>query len=235
MTTSPILYEDSDLLIVEKPEGVLSHPNPGRASGRCAFEGKYDPARRVFESAGGPLWLIHRLDQDTSGVLLAAKTHRSAEVCREQFEKGEIRKIYRALALGRVHPREGAWRDHLIKKIGRSAVRSLILKGKAPNAVLTYRLEKYFQGMHLSLLEILLVTGKTHQIRIQAAFRGWPIVGDEIYGDFRMNKNLRGKIGAKRLMLHASSITFRHPETCQEMTVTAELPPAFEEILKNIG
>src|SRR5512142_595610 len=94
LTKCPVLFEDADLIVVDKPEGVLSHPNPGPKTPEAAFEGPYDLGDRRFETPQGPLWLIHRLDQDTSGVLLAAKNEKSAAACRNAFQERDVKKSY---------------------------------------------------------------------------------------------------------------------------------------------
>ncbi|HEY1052621.1 MAG TPA: pseudouridine synthase, partial [Prosthecobacter sp.] len=101
ITRCEILHQDRFLIVVNKPHGVLSHPNPKASKPQsAAFEGSYDADRRCFKSAAGHVWLIHRLDQDTSGVLLAAKDEKTAAACREAFEAQTVRKIYLALCAG---------------------------------------------------------------------------------------------------------------------------------------
>lgn len=228
-TASPILYEDRWLLVINKPVGVLSHPNPkSRPEDRCAFEGSYDFDEKVFATPAGRLWLIHRLDQDTSGVLLAAKDAKTAEACRRAFEENAVRKIYIALAAGGGLKKEGVWLDHLVVNHQRKQVRTEVLRGRAPNAEARYRLLNYSPVTRLSLIEIELITGKTHQIRVQSASRHLPIVGDDVYGNFELNRKLRKDSGMKRLMLHARSLAFKHPSTGAVLRVEAPLPAGFE-------
>jgi RluA family pseudouridine synthase len=230
-TSHPVLFEDADLIIIDKPEGILSHPNPGSSQTSCAFEGPYDMKERLFQTPQGPLWLIHRLDQDTSGVLLAAKNKKSAGACRNAFEKRVVKKNYLALVARRPMPPQGLWRDTLIEKRAGGHVRAVIAHSGAPNAFLNYKMSEYFPKFNLALLEIGLLTGKTHQIRVQSAFRGHPVAGDRIYGNFTINKELREALGLRRLFLHAWSLTLPHPSTGKILTVECPLPEELEDCL----
>ena len=238
LTRSVVLHEDRWLLVVDKTEGVLSHPNSGPGASRrnfapCAFEGPYDFADRRFDTSAGPVWLIHRLDQDTSGAILAALTGETARRLRLLFDRGAVQKKYLALVEGPVPPK-GRWRDHVRKRHEETRVRSAVVKHAPPNAELQLSLKRYYRKSNLSLLEIRLVTGKTHQIRVQAASRGFPLAGDEIYGDFRLNRELRKRIGLRRLFLHASELAFRHPETGKYLKIESPLPPDLRDMLSRL-
>jgi RluA family pseudouridine synthase len=229
-TDCPIVFEDSSLLIIDKPEGVLSHPNT-KSGGRSAFFGKYDPGERCFTSPRGCLWLVHRLDQDTSGLLLAAKKKEVAQSCRQLFEDRKIQKNYLAMVMATSLAPNGAWRDHLSKRVFQQKVRSTILHGRPANAELSYQVKERFRlpfamfnsNMSIFLIDIRLETGKTHQIRVQAAARGYPILGDDIYGDFKINRELK-KFGLKRLFLHAWHFKLIHPKTSQVLQLEASVP-----------
>jgi len=261
-----ILFEDRWLIAVNKPAGVLSHPNtetpsvPPRRD--CAFEGRYHFQERRFDAPGGSLWLVHRLDQDTSGVLLATKSAEMAKKCRACFEEtspSRIRKIYLALVAGKPSPVSGVWRDHLEKRIGHGKVRSSVLRNRPPNAELRYAVRharavadrERRQGdrssrarkrigtpteeeKSVSLLEIILLTGRTHQIRVQAATHRHPVAGDRIYGDFSLNRRLRHEIGLRRLFLHAWRLDFRHPMTGHFLSLEAPVPLELEKCLARL-
>jgi len=237
-THCPILYDAGGLLIVNKPDGVLSHPNPGgkasRSGCKCAFEGPYDFENRRFATPEGPVWLIHRLDQDTSGVLVAARNERAAKICRENFEEGRVRKYYLALAAGKVSPGNGEWRDFISTEKDSGRVRSRVLPGRPPNAKLRYAVRNYYANRGFAFLRIELLTGKTHQIRVQAAARKSPIAGDDVYGNFALNRELRKAAGLKRLFLHAAELEIENPETREMLRIKAYLPEALEAILKNL-
>jgi len=230
-TPYPVLFEDASLIVIHKPEGVLSHPNPGSSKTSCAFEGPYDMKERLFQTPQGPLWLIHRLDQDTSGALLAAKNRKSAEACRNAFEKRAVKKHYLALVARRPMPPQGLWRDTLVEKRAGARVRVAVVRSGAPNAFLSYKMKEYFPKFNLALLEIVLLTGKTHQIRVQSAFRGHPVMGDRIYGNFHLNKELREALGLRRLFLHAWSLTLPHPANGKILKITSPLSEDLENCL----
>lgn len=236
-TTCPILHEDRAIVIVNKPSGLLSHPNPGQspAEGTAAFLGPYDAAKRCFTTPAGPLWLIHRLDEDTSGVLLAAKTEAAANACRAAFEEDRVRKRYFALVTGGGLRKTGAWLDHLATAHGKGKARTRTVPGARPNAELHYALLGESPTLRLALLDIDLLTGKTHQIRVQAASRHHPILGDDIYGNFTLNRDLRRSLGLQRLFLHAHTLEILHPQTRKKITAKAALPNDLAEVLVKAG
>jgi RluA family pseudouridine synthase len=232
ITTCPVLHEDRHLIVVNKPHGILSHPNPKTAKPqRSAFEGRYDAERRCFHTPGGEVFLIHRLDQDTSGVLLAAKDEKTADKCREAFEAEQVRKKYLALGSGGGLKPEGVWLDHLITEHARHQVRTAVRRGPRPNAELRYRLRHYSAAHRLSLIEVDLITGKTHQIRVQAASRHLPLVGDDVYGSFEQNRVLKKTLHARRLFLHAFQLSLKHPASGQPLLITAPLPEDLTAVL----
>ena len=230
-TQCQVLFEDADLIVINKPEGVLSHPNPGTKSPATTFEGPYDLGDRRFQTPQGPVWLIHRLDQDTSGVLLAAKNKKSAAACRNAFEKRAVKKSYIALVSRRPMPPHGIWRDTLMEQRSSGGIRSAINYSGKPNAFLNYKMKEYFPKFNLSLLEIELLTGKTHQIRVQSAYRGHPVAGDRIYGNFNLNKELRQALDLRRMFLHAWRLVFPHPASGKLLTVESPLPEDLEDCL----
>jgi RluA family pseudouridine synthase len=236
LTQCPIVHQDRFILVVNKPAGVLSHPNSAKIDPkiRSAFEGRYDLDEKCFTGPAGKVWLIHRLDQDTSGVLLAALDERTAEKCRALFEADAIQKHYLALVRGQP-PVKDTWLDHL--SISRSAgrVRTSVLKGRPPNAELRYQLLGHHAEQRLSLIDIALITGRTHQIRVQSSSRQHPLAGDDVYGDFEMNRRLRHQLGLKRLALHARQLTFKHPASGYQTTLTAPLPPDLAGVVEKLG
>ena len=232
ITTCPVLHEDRHVIVVNKPHGVLSHPNPkSQKLQRSAFEGRYDAERRCFQTAAGEVFLIHRLDQDTSGVLLAAKDEKTAEKCREAFEAEQAQKKYLALCSGGGVKPEGVWLDHLVTAHEQHQVRTAVRRGPRPNAELRYRLRHYSAPHRLSLLEIDLITGKTHQIRVQAASRHLPLVGDDVYGSFEQNRALKKTLQARRLFLHAFQLALEHPASGPALLITAPLPEDLKTVL----
>lgn len=236
ITQCPILHRDRFIIVINKPAGVLSHPNSARLDpkNRAAFEGKYDLDRRCFDGPAGKVWLIHRLDQDTSGALLAALDEKTAERCRALFEEDAIQKHYLALVRGSLPPK-GTWLDHLGTARAGGSVRTQVIKGRPPNAELCYEVKAHHAQERLSLLDIALITGKTHQIRVQATSRQHPLAGDDVYGDFSMNKRLRQSLGLKRLALHAHRLEFKHPASGLKTVIEAPVPEDLAGVFGALG
>ena len=238
VTPCTILHEDKWLIIIAKPHGVLSHPNSHKAASQdsCAFHGDYDPAERSFKKGKQRTWLIHRLDQDTSGALLAAKDPHTADILRDAFSTGKVRKRYLALVAssGGLKP-TSTWVDHLATDHQKDRVRTIVRPGAKPNAELRYRVLSHSPQHHVTLLEIDLLTGKTHQIRVQAATRRHPLIGDDIYGDFSLNRHLRSTHRSRRLFLHAHQLSLQHPSTGTQLTVQAPVSPDWAAALSTLG
>jgi RluA family pseudouridine synthase len=236
ITQCPILHRDRFLVVINKPAGVLSHPNSGRsdAKERSAFEGRYDMEQKCFLGAAGRVWLIHRLDQDTSGVLLGALDEKTALRCREAFEAGSVRKSYLTLVRGSLSP-AGTWLDHLAVSRDRGRVRTAVLKGRPPNAELRFKMRGFHAATRLSLIDIDLITGRTHQIRVQAASRQHPLIGDDVYGDFDLNRRLRKEFNLRRLFLHARQIELKHPASGEVLRVEAPLPEDLQRMGLQLG
>lgn len=234
LTRCPVLYQDRALLLVDKPAGLLSHPNAGGKNQPSAFEGGYDLKEQCFTSDSGRIWLMHRLDQDTSGVLLGALDSAAARSCRSAFESGKVGKTY--LTIVRGNPgREGIWLDHLATQREKGRVRTAVIKGRPPNAELHFKQLDYAPEARLSLLEIRLMTGRTHQIRVQAAARQHHLLGDDVYGHFELNRRLRTQVGLRRLCLHAARLEFPHPFTGRMIQVESPVPTDITSLLVRLG
>lgn len=241
-TEFPIIFEDEHLLLINKPSGILSHPNPINEKkrlegqeGRAAFLGHYDFDERTFETPKGVIWLLHRLDQDASGVLLAAKSAAVAAKLRVIFEKHSLQKIYQILVGGgRVSPPQGKWLDHIETRRHNRMRRAGIKKNRPTNAIMSYTMQEYFQNSRMALLAVKLVTGKFHQIRIQCASHGHPIAGDRLYGDFKWNRTLQKSLGLRRLFLHAASLAFEHPVTGSPLKIEAPLSLELEACVSKL-
>jgi len=224
-----ILFEDNHLLIINKPAGVAVHGGSGVSYGVIEQLRAARPDAKFLE-------LVHRLDRDTSGILLLAKKRSALTNLHEQIRDGETDKRYLVL----VH---GDWknpRQHiklpLFKYNAADGERRVRVQadGLASHTVFIL-LQKYGP---FALLEAELKTGRTHQIRVHLSHSGFAIVGDDKYGDFALNRNLQKaegeRIAFKRMFLHAHQITFTHPDTGKPMTLNAPLPPECENFLKSI-
>jgi 23S rRNA pseudouridine955/2504/2580 synthase len=224
-----VIHQDETLWVLDKPPGVLSHPNPPEEESKSALvRAPYDFEREAYWITGEDgrrrqLHLVHRLDQDTSGLILCTMSSEAAAVLKEALYRHEMKKEYRALVLGIPHPPEGIWRDALVKASGKGQARVTVAPGGRPNAETRYRTLKLFPKAGAALLQLDPETGRTHQLRVQTASRKLPIAGDERYGDFAANQRLVELIGLRRMFLHAHRLELRHPRSGHRMVFTAEL------------
>jgi len=219
-----VLFEDEDLLVVDKPGGVAVHGGSGISSGVIE-------QLRQARSGARFLELVHRLDRDTSGVLVLAKKRSALTALHAQLRDGEVKKHYLVLVLGEWKDAKRNVKLALHKFVSASGERRVVVDEDGARAHTVFRLEANLPGF--SLLDAELKTGRTHQIRVHLAHLGFPIAGDDKYGDFEANKRL-AKQGLKRMFLHAASLEFRHPRTGEPVRVQAPLAPELESFLRSL-
>ena len=226
----PILYEDEHLIAVDKPSGLAAHGGSGIAHGLIEMVRAARPNQPFLE-------LAHRLDRETSGILLLAKTRRALLGLHEQLRQGEVDKRYLALVAGDwVNDRQHV-RLPLAKRTTASGERRVSVdenEGMAAHTVFSMR-HRYGR---FTLLEAELKTGRTHQIRVHLAHVGFPIVGDDKYGDFDLNRRVaRGEFGVpfRRMFLHASATRFRHPVSGVPMAIDSALDGECSDFLRGLG
>ncbi len=216
------LYEDDMLLAINKPAGVAVHGGSGISLGAIEQLREERPNQPFLE-------LIHRLDRETSGVLLLAKRRRALTELHSQLRHGQVDKRYQALVLGKwTKPRQSV-RLPLRKYVIGGGERRVSVDPQGAAAMTVFRLLGHYDG--LSLLEAELKTGRTHQIRVHLSHLGFPIAGDDKYGNYDVNKSLQKK-GLKRMFLHAVSVTLKHPVSGERLRIEAPLP---EELDRFIG
>jgi 23S rRNA pseudouridine1911/1915/1917 synthase len=219
-----VVYEDETMLVVNKPAGMVVHPAPGHTGGtlvnallaHCPQIGDVGGAER-----GG---IVHRLDKDTSGLLLIAKDEAAHVALQRQFKRRQVAKTYLALVEGRMYPREGVIEAPVGRDKRQRKKMAVVRSGR--EARTTYRAVEYF-AEH-TLLEVRPHTGRTHQIRVHLAWMGYPVVGDEVYGH-RRQRLLQG-----RYFLHAAQLHLTHPITGHKMEFEAPLPPELAGVLKRL-
>ena len=230
-TTRPegfdVLYEEGPCLVVSKPGGLATQAPPGIDS----LEVRVKEFLRVRDGKTGNVYLgvPHRLDRPASGVMVLARHVRAARRLAEQFEARTVRKTYWAVVEGEISPENGTWTDQL-RKIPNQA-RVEVVGADHPegrSAVLHFRVLASNGGT--SWLEIDLETGRMHQIRVQAASRAHPILGDSQYGAVTSFGPLTDDFRARWIALHARSLEFRHPMTRQLISQTAPLPPPWQSL-----
>ncbi len=224
-----ILYEDKNIIIVNKPAGLIVHPLKRleeKSLVRIILK-HYPLIKEVGENPLRP-GIVHRLDKDTSGLIVIAKNNLTYQWLKEQFCQRKVKKIYLALVIGRVKNNKGI----VIRRIGRSKrsnKQSIFQKSlfKAKEAITKYEVIKRFRNY--TLLKVIPKTGRTHQIRVHLAAIGHPIAGDQKY-KFKRQSSL---LGLKRLFLHASQLEFRMFDG-QKMSFKTALPEDLEKVLQSI-
>jgi 23S rRNA pseudouridine955/2504/2580 synthase len=217
-----LLYEDKSLLILNKPAGIAVHSGSGVSYGIIE-------ALRLLRPKAPFLELAHRLDRETSGCLMIAKTRSILLALQTMQRKQLIYKRYFALVKGHWQKNNQRVDLPLLKNILRSGER-IVKVSAAGKPAFSYFRPKQFYG-EATLMEITLETGRTHQIRVHAAHLGHPLGGDEKYGDPLFNKRLRN-LGLHRLFLHADQLTFTLPEEKKTIKITAPLPEELDTVLK---
>jgi 23S rRNA pseudouridine955/2504/2580 synthase len=210
----PIVFEDPALLVVDKPSGVAVHGGSGVSFGVIESLRAARPQAKLLE-------LAHRLDRDTSGLLIVAKKRSALVELHRMLREGQVEKVYAVVTAGEYRgPAE--IRESLHKYVAASGERRVAVRKDGVAAATRVRLARSAAGF--SLLEVRLLTGRTHQIRVHLAHAGHPVLGDDKYGDFALNREL-AKQGVKRLFLHAASLAFDHPATGERLRLKSPLPP----------
>ena len=218
-----IIYEDKDIIVVNKPKGMVVHPANGNPDGTLV-NAIMAICKDSLSGIGGEIrpGIVHRLDKDTSGLLIVAKNDRAHVNMSEQIKNHEVKKTYIALVRGIIKENEAT----IDMPIGRSRSdrKKMAVDKNGRNAITHIKVLKRYDKY--TLLEINIETGRTHQIRVHLSHIGYPIIGDYTYSN---GKNEFGVIGQ---CLHAKCLEFKHPVTGKEMKLEAPLPEYFEDILK---
>jgi 23S rRNA pseudouridine955/2504/2580 synthase len=217
----PVLYEDEALLVVDKPSGLAVHGGSGVSEGLIEALRRQRPDTRFLE-------LVHRLDKGTSGVLLLAKKRSALTELHRQIREGQTDKRYLALVKGHWQGGKRQVRLALEKHLLGSGDRHVVVSPEGKQAITT--VQPRAVGHAASLVEAALKTGRTHQIRVHLAHLGFPIAGDDKYGDFAWNREL-ARIGLRRMFLHAAHFGCRHPVTGESIAFDAPLPSDLQALI----
>lgn len=229
-----VVHEDEDIIVVNKPAGMVVHPAAGVASGTLAnalaFHFQNLPAAGTARPG-----IVHRLDKDTSGLMVVAKTEKAHEKLADQFRAREVFKSYIALVHGQIERDRGEI-DQPLARDPRNRTRMAVVRD-GRTALSLFRARERFD--RFTLLDVELKTGRTHQIRVHLAWLKHPVVGDETYGSGRDKtvadvkiRNQIAKLG--RQFLHAEKLGFQHPTSGDKMRFTTLLPPQLQELLDTI-
>ena len=218
---SAIIYQDDSLLVINKPSGLAVHGGSGIQFGVIEGLRALFPQERSLE-------LVHRLDRDTSGCLMIARKRSVLKKLHEQLRSNGIRKIYIALVKGQWQEGAQTIDAPLLKNILKSGERMVRVDQQGKSAQSIFKPVKIFDDC--SLMEVELITGRTHQIRVHAAYAGHPIAGDEKYGQRSFNLTLKQR-GLNRLFLHAKSLQFKHPVSDKNVNIVAPMGDELEQVL----
>ena len=236
-----IIYEDEDLIVINKPAGIVMHPGAGNFDNTIVNAlMNYD--KGSLSNIGGELrpGIVHRIDKDTSGLIVIAKNNHAHEHLSIQFSNHTIKRVYQLLIWGKVRPSKGKI-ETLISRSSKNRQMMEVSNVKGKKAITNYKTIKVFENNKtptLSLLECSLETGRTHQIRVHMNYLGNSIVGDKTYKKkFKKIKNIdplleKTLMNLKRQFLHAKTIGFIHPKKNREMVFSTILPHELEIILK---
>ena len=236
-----ILYDDNDLIIINKPPGLVVHPGAGNYE-KTIVNGLLFKYQNNLSSIGGELrpGIVHRIDKDTSGVIVVAKNDNAHINLSKQFANHETKRIYEALVWGSLKPQNGKINERISRSVKNRQLMA-VRKEKGKIAITNYKTLEIFQNFNLpkiSLIECRLETGRTHQIRVHMNFKGNPILGDKSYGKSKkkfkkIDINIEKKINNfNRQALHAKSLGFIHPATGKKIYFEAKRPKDFDTLIK---
>ncbi len=221
-----IVYEDDDLLVVNKPAGMVVHPAPGNPSGTLVNALMYH-CRDNLSSINGVIrpGIVHRIDKDTSGLLMVAKNDNAHRILSEQLSEHSITRVYKAIVYNNIKEDEGTV-DRPIGRDPKNRLRNAVTEANSKHAVTHYKVLERFG--RFTYIEARLETGRTHQIRVHMSYIRHPLLGDELYGP------AKNRQGAARQMLHAAVLGFVHPSTGTYMEFEAPLPEDFSKVLNRL-
>ena len=219
-----IIYEDTDIIVVNKPEGMVVHPANGNPDGTLV-NAIMAICKDSLSGIGGEIrpGIVHRIDKDTSGILMIAKNDKAHINLSEQIKNHEVQKTYIAMVRGMVKENEAT----INMPIGRSTRdrKKMAVTQNGKQAITHFKVIKRFPSHNCTLLEVKIETGRTHQIRVHLSQIGYPIIGDSVYSNGKNEWGIQGQC------LHAKNLQFKHPSTGEEIFLEAELPAYFQAMI----
>ena len=233
-----VVYEDNDIIVINKPVGMVVHPAAGHSDGTLV-NALLHHCKGSLSGVGGELrpGIVHRIDKETSGLLVCAKNDNAHLFLSEELKEHSVSRTYYAIAVGSFKDEQGTV-DAPIGRNPRDRKKMAVVssaemqKGNGRHAITHYRVLERFEGF--TLLECELETGRTHQIRVHMAHIGHPLMGDSVYGGGHTKFEKQSAALISGQCLHAKRLKLRHPVTRDEMSFECELPEYFEELLKKL-
>lgn len=229
-----IVFENKDVIVINKPSGLVVHPPNRHNLEDSLVNALLYHCKKDLSGINGVMrpGIVHRLDKDTSGLMVIAKNDQAHQDLMKQFKERTVNKIYYALVIGHLTPAKGTI-DSPIGHDPRNRKKMMITKnGKM--AVTHYQVLQYF-GQNYSFLKIKLVTGRTHQIRVHFAAIGFPLAGDPLYGKTKVNRFFQEEYGLERTFLHAGKLEFTLPGTNEKKGLEAPLSHDLQNIIEKLG
>ncbi|PZU09482.1 MAG: RluA family pseudouridine synthase [Sphingobium sp.] len=226
-----VVYEDTDLIVVDKPAGLVVHPAAGNLDGTLVNALLHHCAGQLSGIGGvARPGIVHRIDKDTSGLLVVAKNDRAHEGLARQFKDHSIDRLYAAIVYGHPLPAKGTVEGWIGRSDADRKKMAVHREGRGKHAVTHYRIEERLRGA--AMVECRLETGRTHQVRVHLTHLGHPLIGDPLYGRERKGfKTILETLGFKRQALHAKTLGFIHPSTDKPLMFQSALPTDMQELL----
>lgn len=230
-----IVFEDDHLIVVDKPAGMVVHPAAGNPDGTLVNALLHHCAGRLSGIGGvARPGIVHRIDKDTSGLLVVAKTDAAHEGLSAQFAKHGIDRRYRAIVAGIPAPPAGSVDAPLGRSPANRQKMAIVAQGRGKRAVTHYRLVTPLSGA--ALVECRLETGRTHQVRVHMASLGHPLLGDPVYGSKKsVHRELLNRLDFKRQALHAAELGFIHPVSKESLSFKSAIPSDMQELFRALG
>jgi 23S rRNA pseudouridine1911/1915/1917 synthase len=228
-----IYFEDEYLIVVEKPAHMVTHPTPTRKKGTLV-NALLAHFHEGLSDAGGTLrpGIVHRLDEDTSGIIIVAKTNVAHAKLSDLFRERKVHKTYTALVTGKLTPLKGSIEAPIMRSS--DTTRMMVSGSKRARPALTHYEVVEYPANAYTLAQVNIVTGRTHQIRVHFLAISHPVVGDKKYGYPKTNEEFSERFGLDRQFLHASKLSFTHPFTGEELHFESPLPPDLSKVLEGL-
>jgi 23S rRNA pseudouridine1911/1915/1917 synthase len=252
----PVYYEDQYLLVVGKPAGMIVHEGAGHAADAAAEEreegislltdwikAEHPAIVAAFANDPDPLYfrpgIVHRLDKETSGLIIIAKTPEIKNALQAKFKERDLEKEYVCLVLGKPSPEEGAIETNIARNPHHRREMAVSHNGRGKEAKTDYRLVQTWeyklkgQKHYISLVAVTLHSGRMHQIRVHMKYKGWPVIGDPTY-QTKISRNVSKELGLERQFLHARRLAFVHPVTGERVEVVSPLPMDLQDVVDRL-